>query len=67
MFLASTSLRDMVLLFLILNLYTRYFEYLWDVTNKGIFFAIMALSFWLIGKKLEQIRKRLDKAAEETV
>ncbi|OJV56349.1 MAG: hypothetical protein BGO31_14780 [Bacteroidetes bacterium 43-16] len=57
------SLRDMVLLFLILNLYTRYFEYFWDVTNKGIFFAILALSFWLIGKKLEQIRKRLDKAA----
>lgn len=61
------SLRDMVLLFLILNLYTRYFEYLWDVTNKGIFFAIMALSFWLIGKKLEQVRKRLDKAAEASV
>jgi len=48
----------MALLFLLLNLYTRYFEYFWDVTNKGIFFTILALSFWLIGKKLEQYRRK---------
>lgn len=53
----NKSLRDIVLLFLILNIYTRYFEYFWDVTNKGIFFTILALSFWLVGRKLEQIRK----------
>ncbi|MNS06650.1 hypothetical protein D3C72_380780 [compost metagenome] len=54
----DNALRDMALLFLLLNLYTRYFEYFWDVTNKGIFFTILALSFWLIGKKLEQYRRK---------
>ena len=53
----DNTLRDMVLLFLILNIYTRYFEYFWDITNKGLFFAIMALSFWFVGRKLEQYRK----------
>ncbi|MGJ7033408.1 hypothetical protein [Niabella hirudinis] len=51
--------RDLVLLFFLLNIYTRYFEYFWDKTNKGIFFALLALSFWLIGRKTEQMRKRL--------
>jgi len=50
--------RDLVLLFFLLNIYTRYFEYFWDKTNKGIFFALLALSFWLIGRKTEQMRKR---------
>lgn len=54
----DNSLRDMVLIFLILHIYTRYFEYFWDVTNKGIFFTILALSFWLVGRKLEQLRKK---------
>lgn len=56
----DNTLRDMVLLFLIVNIYTRYFEYFWDITNKGLFFAIMALSFWFVGKKLEQYRKHTD-------
>ena len=50
--------RDLVLLFFLLNIYTRYFEYFWDMTNKGVFFAILALSFWLIGRKAEQMRKK---------
>lgn len=50
--------RDLVLLFFLLNIYTRYFEYFWDRTNKGIFFAVLALSFWLIGRKAEQMRKK---------
>ncbi len=53
--------RDLVLLFFLLNIYTRYFEYFWDKTNKGIFFAILALSFWLIGRKTEQMRRRFMK------
>ncbi|MFT4094570.1 MAG: hypothetical protein QM640_13140 [Niabella sp.] len=53
------TLRDIVIVFFLLNIYTRYFEYFWDRTNKGIFFAILALSFWLIGKKAEQLRKKL--------
>ncbi|MCH5688495.1 hypothetical protein LWM68_32070 [Niabella sp. W65] len=53
------TLRDIVIIFFLLNIYTRYFEYFWDHTNKGLFFALLALSFWLIGKKAEQLRKRL--------
>lgn len=52
------TLRDIAIVFFLLNIYTRYFEYFWDSTNKGIFFAVLALSFWLIGKKAEQMRKR---------
>lgn len=54
----ENPLRDMALLFLLLNLYTRYFEYFWDVTNKGIFFTILAFSFWFMGRKLEQYRRK---------
>jgi len=46
------------LVFFLVNIYTRYFEYFWDRTNKGIFFAILALSFWFVGKKAEQLRNR---------
>lgn len=52
------ALRDICLVFLLLNIYTRYFEYFWDRTNKGLFFAILALSFWLIGRKAEQWRRK---------
>lgn len=51
--------RDIIIIFFLLNIYTRYFEYFWDRTNKGIFFALLALSFWLIGRKAEQLRKKL--------
>jgi uncharacterized membrane protein len=51
-------LRDVCLSFFILNLYTRFFEYFWNTTNKGIFFAILAVSFWLIGKKIEGWHKK---------
>jgi hypothetical protein len=50
------TLRDLCLVFFLLNIYTRYFEYFWDRTNAGIFFAILALSFWFVGKKAEQWR-----------
>ena len=52
-------LRDIIIVFFLINIYTRYFEYFWDRTNKGLFFAVLALSFWLIGKKAEQLHKRL--------
>lgn len=41
--------------FLIINLYTRFFEYFWDAWHKAIFFLVLALSFWLIGRKAEKI------------
>lgn len=48
-------LRDYGLAFLLLNLYTRYFELFWDALNKGIFFLILSLSFaalaWWLKRK----------------
>ncbi|WP_428667377.1 hypothetical protein [Runella sp.] len=54
----NDTLRDICLVFFLANIYTRYFEYFWDRTNKGIFFAILALSFWFVGKKAEQWRSQ---------
>lgn len=47
--------REFGITFLIIALYTKYFEYFWETTNKTIFFAILALSFWLVGRKAEKI------------
>ncbi|RJG42331.1 DUF2157 domain-containing protein [Motilimonas pumila] len=47
--------RGFALSFLLLNLYTRFFEYFWDTSNKALFFAILAFSFWLLGSKAESI------------
>ncbi len=48
-------LREFGATFLIINLYTRFFEYFWDTWHKAIFFMILALSFWVIGRKAEKI------------
>lgn len=53
------TLRDIILIFFLVNIYTRYFEYFWDRTNKGLFFALLAVSFWWLGKKAERWRKQL--------
>lgn len=50
----DTTVRDTAVLFLLLDMYTRYFEYLWDRTHKGLFFGILAVSFWWLGKLLER-------------
>jgi hypothetical protein len=47
--------REFGITFLLLNLYTRYFEYFWDRTDKTVFFGILAVSFWLLGRKAEKI------------
>ncbi|QNL50518.1 DUF2157 domain-containing protein [Olivibacter sp. SDN3] len=47
--------REFGITFLIINLYTRFFEYLWDNVNRAIFFSLLAMSFWIIGKKAEKI------------
>lgn len=47
--------REFGITFLFLNLYTRYFEYFWDHWHKAIFFSLLAISFWLIGRKAEKI------------
>lgn len=47
--------REFGITFLIIYIYTKYFEYFWENTNKTVFFAILATSFWLIGRKAEKI------------
>jgi len=41
--------------FFFINLYTKFFEIFWDHMHKAIFFAILAVSFWLIGTRAERI------------
>ncbi len=50
--------RDFGVLFLLINLYTRYFEYFWDSMNKGIFFSILAITFGLVGRWLERNNRK---------
>lgn len=38
--------RGFGLTFLLINIYTRFFEYFWDSIHKAIFFAILGVSFW---------------------
>nr|WP_242689233.1 DUF2157 domain-containing protein [Pedobacter sp. SYSU D00535] len=66
--------REFGITFLLINIYTRYFEYFWDITDKAIFFGILAISFWLIGRKAERIwnleflkKKSEEKEAEREV
>lgn len=51
----DSKTKDIGIAFLLLNVYTRYFEFFWDNLHKVVFFSILALSFWLIGRKAEQI------------
>ncbi|MDN4164276.1 hypothetical protein QWY31_02120 [Cytophagales bacterium LB-30] len=48
-------LRGFGISFLFLFLYTQYFVFLWDVMHKALFFFILAASFWIIGRKAEQM------------
>ncbi|SEF43043.1 DUF2157 domain-containing protein [Sphingobacterium lactis] len=50
--------RDIGFVFFILNLYTRFVEYLWDNINRTIFFLLLAISFWFVGKWAESIWKK---------
>lgn len=55
--------REFGITFLIIFIYTKYFEYFWDNINKAVFFAILAASFWLIGRKAEKIWNLKSKSA----
>ncbi|MGN0019625.1 MAG: DUF2157 domain-containing protein [Sphingobacterium hotanense] len=52
--------RDIGFVFFILNLYTRFVEYLWDNINRTVFFLILAVSFWFVGRWAEKIWKKKD-------
>jgi hypothetical protein len=54
----DSLLKNIGISFIFLNLYTRFFEYFWDELHKALFFGIIAISFWLIGKKAEKIWDR---------
>jgi len=51
----NTLCRSFGITFLLINLYTRYFEYFWESFHKTIFFAVLALTFWLIGSHAEKL------------
>lgn len=51
----NTLCRSFGITFLLINLYTRYFEYFWESFHKTVFFAILALTFWLIGSHAEKL------------
>jgi len=53
--------RDMGILFLLANLYTRYFEFFWDSMNKGLFFLIIAITFGLLGRQLQRKKHDIEK------
>lgn len=51
----DSTARGFGLTFLFINLYTKYFEYFWNATHKAVFFLVLAVSFWLIGRKAEAV------------
>lgn len=55
--------RDFGIIFILLNLYSRYFEFFWNTTNKGIFFLVLAASFALVGWQIEKRLKRKERDA----
>lgn len=54
--------RDLGVLFLLINLYTRYFEFFWNGMNKGLFFLVLAITCgfigWFLEKKARANKKR---------
>lgn len=55
--------REFGIIFLMINIYSRYFEFFWESMHKTIFFALLALSFWFIGKRAERFWLKKSKQA----
>lgn len=51
----DAMMRGFGLTFFFIELYTKFFEYFWDGLHKAIFFAILGVSFWLVGRKAEAL------------
>lgn len=51
----DNTMRELGFTFFIINIYTRYVEYLWDNLNRAVFFMVLAVSFWLVGRWAERI------------
>jgi hypothetical protein len=58
--------RDLGIMFLLVNLYTRYFEYFWDTMNKGIFFLVLAVTFGFLGWWLDRARTSRNKSRDNS-
>ncbi|ADZ43555.1 TPA: DUF2157 domain-containing protein [Yersinia enterocolitica] len=51
----DAMLRGFGLTFLAINLYTRFFEFFWDTMPKTIFFLLLGISLWLLGRHAERV------------
>lgn len=51
----DAMLRGFGLTFLAINLYTRFFEFFWDAMPKTLFFLLLGISLWLLGRHAERI------------
>lgn len=54
------------IVFILVNIYTRYVEFFWGNTNKIVFFALLAVSFWVIGRKAETLRRKYAENENDT-
>jgi len=43
---------------LLLDVYTRYFEFFWDTLHKALFFMFLAASLWFVSRQAEQIARK---------
>ena len=48
-------MRGFGLVFLFINLYTRFFEFCWDGLHKAAFFSLLGISLWLLGRYAEKV------------
>ena len=48
-------MRGFGLVFFFVNVYTRYFEYVWGEVHGALFFALLAMSFWLMSRYAEKL------------
>lgn len=44
--------------FFLIQLYTIFFQFAWDSVHKALFFTILGLSFWLLGRGAEMLYKK---------
>lgn len=51
----NATVKGFGMTFLLINCYTRFFEFFWDATNKVLFFALLAVSFWGLGHVAEKL------------
>ena len=49
------KLQGFALLFFLINIYTKFVEFGWPNMHAALFFCILAVSFWVIGKKAESL------------